>query len=114
MKKEIDQYIGNKIYEIRTYNNWSRNDLVNIIGGTQQQLQKYEKGFNCIPIRKLLLIAKVFQIPIENFFPKHDKEVVFDDEDQIKTLINNYTKIKNIKCRKAVNILIEAYATDDI
>lgn len=112
MKKEIDQYIGNKIYEIRTYNNWSRNDLVNIIGGTQQQLRKYEKGFNCIPISKLLLIAKVFQAPIESFFPKYNRKTVFDDEDEIKTLVNNYTKIKSIKSRKAVNVLVETFSTE--
>jgi transcriptional regulator with XRE-family HTH domain len=113
MKKEIDQYIGNKIYKIRAYNNWSRNDLVNIIGGTQQQLWKYEKGLDSIPISKLVLIAKVFKVRIESFFPetKKSKEFVFDDEDEIKTLVNNYTKIKNVKCRKAANVLVEALAT---
>lgn len=103
MKKEIDKYIGNKIYEIRTQNNWSRRALVNKIGGTEQQLSKYEKGVDNIPISKLLVIAKVFQVSIEEFFPKQDKkaDLLLDDEELVRDLINNYTKIKDIERRKA-------------
>jgi transcriptional regulator with XRE-family HTH domain len=59
--------IGAKIYELRVMNRTSAKSLADKIGVTTQQMYKYEKGVNRIPIPRLLIIAQIFNKPLEHF-----------------------------------------------
>lgn len=59
--------IGIKIYELRTINRISAKTLADKVGVTTQQMYKYEKGVNRIPVCRLVAIAQIFNKPIEYF-----------------------------------------------
>ena len=79
---ELYKFIGQQIKKARTANEPARMDgqknpsamtqtiLANAIGVTFQQVQKYEKGVNRVPIDKLLAIGiKTKKEDINNFLP---------------------------------------------
>ena len=81
----IYEYIGEKIKEARLdYRRivgdnkrklMTQTELANYCGVTFQQIQKYEKGTNKVPIDKLIMIAERTRRDILWFFP-HDKRPI--------------------------------------
>ena len=81
---ELYKFIGQQIKKARTANEPARLDgqknpsamtqtaLGNAIGVTFQQVQKYEKGMNRVPIDKLLAIGIKTKIENINWFLPHD------------------------------------------
>ncbi len=81
---ELYAYIGNQIKKARLFNEPARMDgqknpsamtqtiLANAIGVTFQQVQKYEKGMNRVPIDKLLAIGIKTKKEDINWFLPHD------------------------------------------
>ena len=82
--RELFKFIGQKIKEARTANVPARMDgqknpsamtqtiLANAIGVTFQQVQKYEKGVNRVPIDILLAIGIKTKREDINYFLPHD------------------------------------------
>ena len=82
--QELFKYIGYQIKNARTAYEPARMDgqknpsamtqtkLANAIGVTFQQVQKYEKGVNRVPIDKLLMIAIKTKREDINYFIPHD------------------------------------------
>jgi len=82
--RELFNYIGQKIKEARTANVPARMDgqknpsamtqtiLANAIGVTFQQVQKYEKGVNRVPIDILLAIGIKTKREDINYFLPHN------------------------------------------
>ena len=82
--RELFKFIGQKIKEARTANVPARMDgqknpgamtqtiLANAIGVTFQQVQKYEKGVNRVPIDILLAIGIKTKKENINYFLPHD------------------------------------------
>ena len=81
---ELFKFIGQQIKKARLANEPARMDgqknpsamtqtaLGNAIGVTFQQVQKYEKGMNRVPIDKLLAIGIKTKIENINWFLPHD------------------------------------------
>ena len=81
---ELYKFIGQQIKKARTANEPARMDgqnnpsaitqtaLGNAIGVTFQQIQKYEKGTNRVPIAKLLAIGIKTKKEDINYFLPHD------------------------------------------
>ena len=75
MSDNIYQHIGQqmKMKRIAGKNNSGRlitqSELAQACNVTFQQIQKYEKGNNKIPIDKLLKVAKYLNTPVLNFIP---------------------------------------------
>ena len=81
---ELYKFIGQQIKKARTANEPARMDgqknpsamtqtiLANAIGVTFQQVQKYEKGVNRVPIDKLLAIGIKTKKENINYFLPHD------------------------------------------
>ncbi len=117
MKKEtIDIYIGQKLFEARHAAGFNKTDFAQKIGINRQQLLKYEQGTNkiSIGIATLLKAAEVLSLDLDYFF-KDIKPVEWDKktiEDQKAGLnvSNNFMKIKDKPCRKAISALLSALA----
>lgn len=58
----ISQFIGARIAEIRENKKLSQTTLGEYAGVSFQQIQKYEKGINQVPISKLLQICKALDV----------------------------------------------------
>ena len=81
---ELYKFIGQQIKKARTANEPARMDgqknpsamtqtiLANAIGVTFQQVQKYEKGVNRVPIDKLLAIGIKTKKEDINYFLPHE------------------------------------------
>ena len=93
---ELYIYIGNQIKKARLSNEPARMDgqknpsamtqtaLGNAIGVTFQQVQKYEKGVNRVPIDKLLAIGIKTKKEDINYFLPHD----ISEETKVSSLIS--------------------------
>ena len=100
---ELYKFIGQQIKKARTANEPARMDgqknpsamtqtiLANAIGVTFQQVQKYEKGTNRVPIDKLLAIGIKTKKEDINYFLPHD---ISNDDD----ISDSYIELpRNIK-----------------
>ena len=67
----VGQKIKKRRLELKKTQSW----LAKKIGVTFQQIQKYEKGTNKVPIDKLIMIAERTRRDILWFFP-HDKRPI--------------------------------------
>ncbi|HBO22411.1 MAG TPA: XRE family transcriptional regulator [Providencia sp.] len=70
MKNIIARNVGTKIRNLRQKYKISGLELANVIGVSQQQVSKYEKGLVDISISKIMLISIYFNVNVEYFFNK--------------------------------------------
>lgn len=64
----IDVHVGKRLRFGRTMQGLSQESIGESIGVTFQQIQKYERGINCIRASKLFELAKVLKVPVTFFF----------------------------------------------
>lgn len=117
-ERNVSKVVGKKIYIERLALGMTRNDLSEIIGISPQQLHKYEIGVNRITIDRLVVIMKFFNKPIDYFLSEVIKELDDKDKQSLNEndlkigldIYKDFTKIKNLKQRKAVKTLINELA----
>jgi transcriptional regulator with XRE-family HTH domain len=66
--KEMDCRIAGRVYQARKSSGFARRELSKSIGVSVQQLSKYEKGENRIPVSRLLLLARTLGEDISYFY----------------------------------------------
>lgn len=64
----VDVHVGKRLRFGRTMQGMSQESIGASIGVTFQQIQKYERGINCIRASKLFELAKVLKVPVSFFF----------------------------------------------
>lgn len=64
----IDVHVGKRLRFGRTMQGMSQESIGESIGVTFQQIQKYERGINCIRASKLFELAKVLKVPVTFFY----------------------------------------------
>lgn len=64
----IDVHVGKKLRLGRTLQGMSQESVGEAVGVTFQQIQKYERGVNCVRASRLFDLAKVLRVPITFFF----------------------------------------------
>lgn len=110
--QEIDQKIGARILQARILKNITRIDLAKFIGVSGQQLFKYERGQNRIPIGKLWMIAQKMGKDINYFLADSlelDKIIIdnsVDEKDTISLMVK-VSKLENIKVKKSLSVLLD-------
>lgn len=70
----IDVHVGKRLRFGRTMAGLSQESIGEVIGVTFQQIQKYERGINCIRASKLFELAKSLKVPMSFFFEGYEKE----------------------------------------
>lgn len=68
MHKSIYVFIGQRIKERRKLLNLSQSELAEMMGFSYQQMQKYETGASHVSTGKLLLFAKILNVPPSYFY----------------------------------------------
>ena len=66
---EYDLFVGAKIRELRRERGISPVDVAAYMLTSRQQLLRYEKGKNRIPIARVILAAERFGVPLAVFTP---------------------------------------------
>lgn len=64
----VDVHVGKRLRFGRTMQGMSQEAIGETIGVTFQQIQKYERGVNCIRAGKLHELAKALKVPVSFFF----------------------------------------------
>lgn len=64
----VDVHVGKRLRFGRTMQGMSQESIGEAIGVTFQQIQKYERGINCIRASKLFDLSKVLKVPVTFFF----------------------------------------------
>ena len=62
---EIRKAFGNRVKQLRKNKSWTQKELGNRIGGSYQQLNKYECGTNTPPMDKLMALAVELETSID-------------------------------------------------
>lgn len=74
MKNELAITIGNNIKRLREHKKWSQGELAKKIGGTFQQISKYERGENAPGSMKLNQIAEILEVSVAELTQKFSSE----------------------------------------
>lgn len=88
----VSKAIGRKITYYRKMKGISLDELATLIGVSQQQQSRYERGINRINLDRLNQYAEIFNIHIKDFFILDEK-----DDLEIKTILLKKNEAKNGK-----------------
>lgn len=102
-----DEFIGEKIRNIRKLNNLTQDKFAGKMHITQQTLSRYEKGATSIPYKLLSGISIEFQVPISYFFGIDTEEL--SQEEYL--LVEYYRNIDDVLKEKVLD-LIKTLAND--
>lgn len=104
-----NEYIGNKIKELRITHHVTMKVLASILGVSMQQVAKYEKGTNKVGAAQLELIAKYFNIKIEYFY-NNDASTVNPDIGGLKEL-RYFFRLNNTEQEVIKALMLSLYRT---
>jgi transcriptional regulator with XRE-family HTH domain len=95
----LNAKIGRRIFVLRRYKKFSREELADKIGVSQQQIFKYEIGQNRIAVDRLIAIINALDVKLFDFFSASELNEDFVNIPPSPTKkINyrfNYTKISS-------------------
>ena len=117
----FDQSIAKSVRSSRMRLGLSQTEVAARLGVSFQQVQKYENGTNRIGAGRLLEMARIFKVPIEEFFPPVDdvpqcREVPTQAPNDVADLLLSgdgwrlsraFLKIEDPRLRKTLIALIE-------
>lgn len=110
--QEIDMFIGGKVHSLRLAKGLSRSQLSKVIGVTNQQLLKYEKGTNRISAGRLVLIAKALSKEVLYFYEglnSIEQEPLMTPRERMCIEVSrNFMKLESSDHQNAINTLIKS------
>lgn len=65
---QIDRIIGHRIYTLRKSLKMSRRQVGELLGITEPQVMKYEKGISQLTVEKLFILAQAFNRSVTYFY----------------------------------------------
>jgi transcriptional regulator with XRE-family HTH domain len=116
---KINQKVGSRVKERRINLGLSRAEVATLVGVSQQQFEKYEKGLNRISAGMLLAIAIHFKVEPTYFFQDaalSDSKISASHQRLALELSRSFLNIQNPRHRKLVIMTtrILAEENDDI
>ena len=111
--------LGRTIRLVRETAGKSQSDVAGHLDVTFQQMQKYEKGSNRIPVDRLIALSEYLDIPLSGFLdfmelPTNDAELHGLRQTltgrEFRLLLHGWHAIKDRKCRAAVLALLKILA----
>lgn len=84
-EKELRKFVGSKIKEFRLKNKMTQKTLGEKIGVAHNTVSQYENGEKTLGQDSLFLMADIFDVSIDDFFPARENvnnlEEIISDED---------------------------------
>jgi transcriptional regulator with XRE-family HTH domain len=119
----VDRHVGSRVRMRRIMLGMSQEKLGEGLGLTFQQIQKYEKGTNRIGASRIQHISEILQVPVSFLFEGSPGSSTHFDEAPSPTyvadflataeglaLIRAFTRVSDIKLRRAIVDLVELIA----
>lgn len=99
---DLKCFIGDKIRELRLRHGMNQEQLADKLDTTKQTISRYEKGDRQANQDILFKLSDVFNVSVDEFFPKSDKR-----ENELERALKMTTKELNITDIEFLNQLIE-------
>ena len=120
----VDKKVGQRVRSRRLEIGMSQERLAELLGGTFQQVQKYEKGVNRIAVSRLWDISVALELPVGRFFEglatargvAEPRQEFVDDAlatPEGSQLMAMFGSIKSPKLRRKVLDLVRTLTEDD-
>jgi len=110
---ELGSVVGLRIKELRLRQGLSRRDFARTLGVSAQQIHKYETGKDAVPLRRLLVLASLYDVA-PDFFWRSDSPAMEDnsaaDDSGTLRLMRAYRKIADPQMRLRVLRLVTSIA----
>lgn len=74
LEKQLNKLVGSRLRYLRCVNGLTQEAVSRELAVAPQQIQKYEKGENRISSGNLYLLAELFKVPTDTFFPRQEME----------------------------------------
>jgi transcriptional regulator with XRE-family HTH domain len=111
----FDARLGRAICRYRIRAGMTQSNLAVALGLTYQQVQKYEKGINCVTVRRLVDIAAALGVGIHAILAATHEPLVSASTPrqsrQINRLIKIYSSIRTDRLRRHVLELVETFTS---
>lgn len=114
MTAQINAHIGHNLRQLRHSSGLSQTAFADLLGVSFQQVQKYEKGHNRLPIDKLYILHSLLHVPLDDFFigvPLPARVLARQQKAALKTADTVVPfvidRLKNLKDRKRRRQIIE-------
>lgn len=88
--------LGEKIYELRTGQNLSQGDLANELNVSRQSISKWENGNSTPDLEKIVKLAEIFNVSLDELIKNEEKEISVIDTPQQNPTIRTNTREKKI------------------
>ena len=112
--QDIDRHIGARMRERRIIFGLTQKQMAELIGVTNQQAHKYEKGINRISAGRLYTIAHALGVDVTFFFEGMGGDRDFEPTPQQRMLLElarNFISLPNRKHQEALCDLVRALAS---
>lgn len=103
--KNVTDFVAHKIKTLRENKNITQQELAEAIGTTQQSIARYENGERKADQNILFSLAEYFNISIDDFFPKREKDNTYFDE--LERLFDKYKDILTDDDKEYIKFIIE-------
>jgi transcriptional regulator with XRE-family HTH domain len=110
----VDRHVGARMRQRRLVLGINQQQLAELIGVTNQQAHKYEKGINRISAGRLYVIAQALDVDITFFFEGLDDHRRFDVTPKRRLLLEfarNFAAVPEQRHQAALSSLVRALAT---
>lgn len=97
--------IGLKIKQLRIKNNYTQNNLANMLGVSYQAISRWENNITTPDISILPLLSNLFNVTIDYLLDNN----IEDNNDEINQIIKQYNELYNEEKYKECEILLEEY-----
>lgn len=118
---ELDILVGRRIRLARNLSKMPQVELAAAMGVSFQQIQKYEKGTNCVCISRLWELSRILRVPFTYFFAdvmQPENEHLSSENILLQTetleLVGNYYRINNRILAKQIFDIIKTAAQSNI
>ncbi len=114
-EQDMIWHIGRNLRDLRMDAGLSMADVSHHLSVSYQQIQKYERGSNRLPIEKLYLLKRLYDIPYERFFEesktpvpensksrKHPPVSARDDQYLDRMICADLAGIKDVPLKKKI------------
>lgn len=107
--KQINIKLGNNLLKARLAAGFSRTQLSKRVYLAQQQIDKYEKATNAIPIGRLVLILEALEVDLLSFLSDIYRpiEKIKGSKKLCRTVARNFMKIKSKDQQQILNRMIQ-------
>ena len=107
----VDVFVGGRIRECRVALGFTQYQLGEMIGSTNQQVHKFEKGIDRLSAGQLYGIAQALDMPVTYFYEGFGEDTSHPFEfERMREIAHNFKEFQNERHREAFGQVVRTLA----